>query len=71
LPDLLAKVDLVTQTEGCLHVVDFKTSRSRWNEQTAEESREQLLLCGETVGGMSEPLGVPVKLHFSIIPKAK
>jgi putative RecB family exonuclease len=71
LPDLLAKVDLVTQTEGCLHVVDFKTSRSRWNEQKAQESGEQLLLYGVTVAGMSEHLGVPVKLHFAIITKAK
>ena len=71
LPDLLAKVDLVTQTEGCLHVVDFKTSRSRWNEQKAEESGEQLLLYGATVAGMSRHLGAAVKLHFAIITKAK
>ena len=71
LPDLLAKVDLVTQTEDCLHVVDFKTSRSRWNQQKAEESGEQLLLYGETVAGMSRHLGTTVKLHFAIITKAK
>jgi len=71
LPDLLAKVDLVTQTDGCLHVVDFKTSRSRWNEQKAEESGEQLLLYGVTVAGMSRYLGAAVKLHFAIITKAK
>jgi len=71
LPDLLARVDLVTQTDGCLHVVDFKTSRSRWNEQKAEESGEQLLLYGVTVAGMSKHLDVAVKLHFAIITKAK
>src|ERR1019366_262513 len=71
LPDLLAKVDLVTQTDGALHVIDFKTSRSRWTEQKAVESGEQLLLYGVTVGRMSQHLNVPVKLHFGIITKAK
>ena len=71
LPDVLAKVDLVTCTEGALHVVDFKTSRSRWTEQKAHESGEQLVLYGATVNSMSQGLGLPVKLHFAIITKAK
>jgi putative RecB family exonuclease len=71
LPDLLAKVDLVTKTDGSLHVVDFKTSRSKWNQQEAEESAEQLLLYRTTVKRMSEHLDVSVKLHFAIITKAK
>jgi CRISPR/Cas system-associated exonuclease Cas4 (RecB family) len=71
LPDLLARVDLVTRTDGALHVVDFKTSRSKWTQQKAEESAEQLLLYRAAVSGMSEHLGVPVNLHFAIITKAK
>ena len=71
LPDILAKVDLVTQTDGSLHVVDFKTSRSRWTDEKAQESADQLLLYGATVGTMSESLALPVKLHFAIITKAK
>jgi CRISPR/Cas system-associated exonuclease Cas4 (RecB family) len=71
IPDLLAKVDLVTHTDGALHVIDFKTSRSRWTEQKALESGEQLLLYGVTVGGLSRDLNIPVKLHFAIITKAK
>lgn len=71
LPDLLAKVDLVTQTDGALHVVDFKTSRSRWTEAKAQESGDQLLLYASSVAQMSESLGLPVKLHFAIITKAK
>ena len=71
LPDVLAKVDLVTQTDGSLHVVDFKTSRSRWTDQKAQESADQLVLYGATVGTMSESLVLPVKLHFAIITKAK
>jgi CRISPR/Cas system-associated exonuclease Cas4 (RecB family) len=71
IPDLLAKVDLVTHTDGALHVIDFKTSRSRWTEQKALESGAQLQLYGVTVGGLSKDLKIPVKLHFAIITKAK
>jgi len=71
IPDLLAKVDLVTHTDGALHVIDWKTSRSRWNEQKAQENGEQLVLYGATVGAMSVSLNLPVKLHFAIVTKAK
>ena len=71
LPDLLARVDLVTKTDGALHVIDFKTSRSKWNEQKAQEAAEQLLLYGQSVTQMSEHFGASVKLHFAIITKAK
>ncbi len=70
LPDVLARVDLVTHTDGALHVIDFKTSRSRWTEQKALESGEQLVLYGITVNSMAGGLGVPVKLHFAIVTKA-
>lgn len=71
LPDVLAKVDLVTQTDGALHDIDFKTSRSRWTEQKAAESGEQLVLYGQTVLGISSSLGLPVKLHFAVLTKHK
>ena len=71
LPDLMAKVDLVTHTDGCLHVVDFKTSRSRWTAEKAQESGDQLVLYAVTVETMSRSLELPVKLHFAIITKAK
>ena len=71
LPDLLAKVDLVTMTDGALHVIDFKTSRSRWSEEKARESGEQLLLYAQIVNGMSQRLNLPVKLHFAVLTKAK
>jgi CRISPR/Cas system-associated exonuclease Cas4 (RecB family) len=71
LPDLLAKVDLVTQTDGALHVIDFKTSRSRWSQTKALESAEQPQLYAATVARMARVLGVPVKLHFAVITKAK
>ena len=71
LPDILAKVDLVTDTGGALHVIDFKTSKSRWTDQRAQENAEQLLIYGTTMKSMSQGLGRPTKLHFAIITKAK
>jgi hypothetical protein len=69
--DVLAKVDLITLTENCLHGVDFKTSRSRWNEQKAQQAGDQLVLYAATARSMSRSLGLPVKLHFAVITKAK
>jgi putative RecB family exonuclease len=71
LPDLLAKVDLLTETDASLHVIDFKTSRSRWTDKKAVENAEQLLLYGTTMQSMSQGLGRPTKLHFAILTKAK
>jgi len=71
LPDILAKVDLVTQTADSLHVVDLKTSRSKWSPDRAAEGAEQLLLYGCTLREMSEGVGLPVRLHFAVITKAK
>jgi putative RecB family exonuclease len=70
-PDVLAKVDLVTRTDGSLHVVDFKTARSRWTDQKAAEASDQLVLYGLTLGRMAASLGLPVRLHFAVLTKAK
>ena len=71
LPDVLAKLDLVTETNGSLHVIDFKTSRSRWNEEKAREGADQLVLYAATVEKLSRSLGLPVKLHFAVLTKHK
>jgi len=71
LPDLLAKVDLVVQTEGSLFIADFKTSRSKWNEAKALESADQLILYSQAAAPMARELGLPVKLGFAVITKAK
>ena len=71
LPDLLAKVDLVTQTADSLHVVDWKTSRSRWTLEKAAENSEQLRLYARIVRDMADGLRLPVSLHFVVVTKAK
>jgi hypothetical protein len=71
LPDLLTKVDLVTQDQDTVHVTDWKTSRSRWNRQRAQENGEQLLLYGATVAPLTGTPPLPIELNFAIITKAK
>jgi putative RecB family exonuclease len=71
LPDLLAKVDLMVQTESSLFIADFKTSRSKWTEQKAAESAEQLLLYAQAAAPLARQLGLPIKLGFAVITKAK
>jgi hypothetical protein len=71
LPDVVARVDLVTRTADGLHVVDFKTSRSRWTDQKAVELADQLVLYGVTVERMRRHLDLPVKLHFAVLTKAR
>lgn len=70
LPDVLAKVDLVYADEGAVHVVDFKTSRSRWSDRRVSGAGEQLLLYGRTAAGLSDGLGLPVALHIVVLTKA-
>ena len=71
LPDLLAKVDLIEAVDHQLVVTDFKTARSMWNRDTAEEHAEQLHLYAEAVQTIAEDFQVPVKLRFVILTKAK
>ncbi len=71
-PDLLGRVDLVTLTSGGLHVIDFKTSRSRWSEAKVQESLPQMLLYAELVKPLAEGLGArELHLDWVVLTKAK
>lgn len=43
-PDLLGRVDLLLETDDQVIIQDFKTARSSWNAEQADESAEHLLL---------------------------
>ncbi len=49
LPDLLGYVDLLLETDDAIVIRDFKTSRSLWNPQQADEQSDQLLLYADLV----------------------
>lgn len=68
-PDLLARLDLIVETDDAVIVTDFKTSRSRWSQSQAEQSGEQLLLYSELVKDLVP--GKPLKLEFIVATKTK
>lgn len=68
-PDLLARVDLLVDTGSELVITDFKTARSRWSQEQADESAGQLLLYSELVQQLDP--GKSVRLEFAVLTKAK
>ena len=71
LPDVLAKVDLVTSSDTALYVTDFKTSRSRWTPEKAIEASDQLVIYASATAGMAKHMNLPVKLAYAVLTKAK
>jgi len=68
-PDLLGRVDLLLETDEHVVIQDFKTARSAWSSEQAEESAEQLLLYGDLVRRLVP--GKSLKLRFAVITKTK
>ena len=71
LPDVLARVDMIHADRESLYVVDYKTSRSRWNPTKAREASEQLILYRDLLAGMARSLNKPVRMGFGVLTKAK
>lgn len=69
IPDVLGRIDLLTETDDAVVITDVKTSRSRWSRNQAEEATEQLLLYSELV----KPLvpGKRIRLRFIVLTKTK
>jgi hypothetical protein len=70
LPDLLAIVDLIWSDDAGLHVLDFKTSRSKWSDAKVSEGAEQLLLYRALASKLAET-DTAVHLHYGILVKTK
>ena len=68
-PDLLGRVDLLTETKDEVTITDFKTSRSRWSDEQAVESSDQLLCYSELVRKLVP--GKRIKLRFLVATKTK
>ena len=69
MPDVLARVDLAVQDGDDLVLTDFKTSRSRWTGEQAQNSAEQLLLYSDLAGRVLD--GKRIQLQFAVVTKAK
>ena len=59
-PELLARLDLLGESDGTLTITDFKTSKSAWSADQATDSAEQLLLYAE-LARQRFP-GMPIRL---------
>ena len=68
-PDLLARIDLVTESDDAVTVTDFKTSRSRWSVEQATINADQLLLYSELLQEIAP--GKPLRLQFVVMTKTK
>lgn len=68
-PPLLARLDLVVECEDAVTITDFKTSRSRWSHEQAEDSATQLLIYRELAGSLVGDK--PVRLQFGVLTKTK
>jgi putative RecB family exonuclease len=68
-PDVLGRVDLIVDAGSELVVSDWKTARSRWSQEQAEDASEQLILYSELAKDFAP--GKPVTLEFVILTKTK
>jgi len=68
-PDLLGRVDMIVDVGSELVISDWKTARSRWSREQAEDASEQLLLYAELAKDFAPDK--PLRLEFVILTKAK
>jgi CRISPR/Cas system-associated exonuclease Cas4 (RecB family) len=68
-PDLLARVDLLIETDDALIVRDFKTARTAWTQEHVADSAGQLWLYSELVKKLAD--GRPLRLEFAVLTKTK
>ena len=68
-PDVLARIDLALQKGDELVLTDFKTSRSRWSTEQAQNNAEQLLLYADLAGRVLD--GRKIRLQYAVVTKAK
>jgi hypothetical protein len=76
LPELLVRIDklhLDTPDPGrqVLVVTDYKTTRSMWSPDTAQEHADQLILYGKAVQAMAQEFQATIQLRFVVLTKAK
>jgi putative RecB family exonuclease len=68
-PDLYGRIDLVTEDDHQLVLTDFKTSRSKWSPEQAEDASEQLVLYSKLTGELAP--GKKLVTRFLVLTKTK
>ena len=69
LPDLLGRIDLIVETNDALVISDWKTGRSRWSADQADDNAEQLLLYAELARDFAPRK--QVRVEFVVLTKTK
>lgn len=68
-PDLLARVDLIVETDNELVVTDFKTARRSWSDAQVNDAATRLLIYHELARPLSD--GKPLRLQFAVMSKPR
>ncbi len=68
-PDLLGRVDLISETAEELVISDWKSSRGRWSQDQALDAAEQLVLYSELARDFAP--GKRVRVEFLVLTKSK
>lgn len=67
-PDLLARLDLMVETDEAFVVTDFKTAKKRWSSGDVNAAEGQLIVYHELVRQFADK---PIRLQFAVITKTK
>ncbi|MBI1374271.1 MAG: DUF2800 domain-containing protein [Phycisphaera sp.] len=70
-PHLSGRVDLIEHVGDELIVTDYKTARSMWSQDTADEYASQLVLYALGTKAIAEELNATVRLRFVVLTKTK
>lgn len=68
MPDILGRIDLITETDDALTITDLKTARTRWSADQAERSGEQLMLYASLAKDLVP--GKAIQLEFAVVTKS-
>jgi RecB family exonuclease len=73
LPDLCGRVDMIEHRPVSkeLIITDYKTTRSMWSPDTADDHAQQLVLYAHATAPMAQELGATIRLQFVVITRAK
>lgn len=75
LPPLIGRIDLVEMEDGgqgtVVNVIDIKSSRNRWSADDLVQHAGQLALYRAGIAELTRELGLPVRLGFEVVTKAK
>lgn len=73
LPDLMGRIDMVTRRGNELCITDFKTARSMWSPNTAQENADQLTLYSVGMQDLACTLSdeATIALRFVVVTKTK